>query len=114
MARIITTEIFKEELKILRPDIEVLGEYTKNNIKILVKYECGYKWEAIPYVFNGKNRKYFPDIFVRDTNTYFEVKSTHTLGLEKTFYGESSEDAFLQNQAKSLATKAAGLIISYF
>ncbi len=34
---------------------------------------------SINYVLHGKNKKYFPDIFIKSTNTIYEVKSTWTL-----------------------------------
>lgn len=45
-----TTETFKEKLKEINPNIEVLGEYIKGSIKI--KCRClidGYEWEVIPF-----------------------------------------------------------------
>ena len=45
-----TTQQFIEELKLKRPDITVLGEYVKSNIKVEVKHSCGYQWEITPNV----------------------------------------------------------------
>ena len=38
---------FIEELKIVNPEITVIGKYVANNKKIEVKHTCGYQWEAI-------------------------------------------------------------------
>lgn len=48
-----TTETFKEKLKIVNPNIEVLGKYTKSDIGILCKCKiCGYgedsDWKPTP------------------------------------------------------------------
>ena len=43
-----TTEQFIKELKIVKPEITVIGEYVNNKTKIEVKHTCGYKWEATP------------------------------------------------------------------
>ena len=56
MGRKKTTEQFIEELKLKRPDITVLGEYVKSNIKVEVKHSCGYQWEITPSnLFQGKS-----------------------------------------------------------
>lgn len=42
-------EIFIERLKVVRPDIEVLGRYKNANVSLLVKCKkCGYEWNGIP------------------------------------------------------------------
>ena len=44
-----TTDTFKEELKVINPDIEVLGEYISSKTAIKVKCDkCGYQWETAP------------------------------------------------------------------
>ena len=39
---------FIEELKIVHPEITVIGEYINSRTKIEVKHNCGYKWSSIP------------------------------------------------------------------
>ena len=43
-----TTKQFIEELKMVNPEITVIGEYINSRTKIEVKHSCGYEWEAIP------------------------------------------------------------------
>ena len=43
-----STEQFYEELKIVNPEITIIGEYVKSNIKIKVKHTCGYEWNTMP------------------------------------------------------------------
>ena len=50
-----TTESFKEEMKVINPNIEILGEYVK--VKTKIKCKCkidGHEWETIPeYLLKG-------------------------------------------------------------
>ena len=48
MGRKKTHTEFIEELKIVNPEITVLGEYVKSNIKIEVQHSCGYQWKIVP------------------------------------------------------------------
>jgi hypothetical protein len=48
---------------------------------------------SIDYYFDGKNRKYFPDFLIKETNTVIEIKSSYTYECEKE-----------QNEAKKEAT----------
>ena len=43
-----TTEQFIEELKIINPEITVIGEYVNAVTKIKVKHTCGYQWDTTP------------------------------------------------------------------
>ena len=43
-----TTKQFIEELKMVNPEITVIGEYINSKTKIEVKHSCGYEWEATP------------------------------------------------------------------
>ena len=43
-----TTEQFIKELKIVNPEITVIGEYVTALTKIEVKHTCGYKWKPAP------------------------------------------------------------------
>ena len=43
-----TTEQFVKELKIINPEITVLGKYVGAFKKIKVKHSCGYEWKASP------------------------------------------------------------------
>ena len=43
-----TTKQFIEELKIVNPEIIVIGKYVGSLTKIKVKHTCGYKWSSIP------------------------------------------------------------------
>lgn len=52
----------------------LLLEY--NEIDIYASHDIPF---AIDYFFNNKNRKYFPDIFIKSTNTIYEIKSYWTL-----------------------------------
>jgi hypothetical protein len=60
---------------------------------------CGQMPIIIPYIFNNKNKNYFPDIFIPKENKIIEIKSTWT-------YEKDKE----QNSAKFEATKNAGYI----
>lgn len=64
---------------------------------------------AIPYKLDGKNRKYIPDLFIKSTNTFIEVKSQYTLGLNGLMHGR---DALKELRAKVRATKDAGYNIT--
>lgn len=47
--RLDTNQTFSEKLRKVNPDIEVIGDYVKSNIKIKVKCKiCGHEWEAKP------------------------------------------------------------------
>ena len=48
MGRKKSTEQFIEELKVINPEITVIGKYVKSNIKVKVKHSCGYQWEITP------------------------------------------------------------------
>ena len=50
-----TTEEFKQEIKDINEDIEILGEYVNNRTKIKCKCKIdGYEWEATPHnLLNG-------------------------------------------------------------
>ncbi len=43
-----TTEQFVKELKIINPEITVIGEYINSKTKIEIQHSCGYEWEALP------------------------------------------------------------------
>ena len=43
-----TTKQFIEELKIVNPEIIVIGKYVGSLTKIKIQHTCGNKWEAIP------------------------------------------------------------------
>lgn len=64
---------------------------------------------AIPYKLDGKNRKYIPDLFIKSTNTFIEVKSQYTLGLNGLMHGK---DALKELRAKVRATKKSGYNIT--
>ena len=51
MGRKKTHSEFVEEMKILNPEINVLGKYVNSRTKIGVKHTCGYQWEACPKCF---------------------------------------------------------------
>ena len=40
------------------------------------------KVPVISYFYDGKNRKYFPDIYIKSTKTLIEVKSTYTCNID--------------------------------
>ncbi len=47
--RLDTTQTFKDKLYKVNPDIEVIGDYIKSDVKILVKCKlCNHEWEAKP------------------------------------------------------------------
>lgn len=49
-----TTEEFKEELKKINPNIEILGEYTNNKTYIPCKcLKCSYEWETTPSILTN-------------------------------------------------------------
>ena len=52
---------------------------------------------SIDYYFDDKNRKYFPDFLIKETNTVIEIKSSYTYECEKE-----------QNEAKKIATINSG------
>lgn len=52
---------------------------------------------SINYFFDGKNRKYFPDFFIKKLNLVIEIKSSYTYECEKE-----------QNEAKKEATINSG------
>ena len=56
-----------------------------------------YEIPVIDYVFNGKCKKYFPDIFIRSINMLIEIKSSYT-------YAKDVD----KNLAKQKASKKAG------
>lgn len=44
-----TTEKFKNEIKEINKNIEILGEYVNNKTKIHAKCNvCGYEWNVVP------------------------------------------------------------------
>ncbi len=43
-----TTEQFVKELKIINPEITVIGEYINAQTKIEVQHSCGHQWKATP------------------------------------------------------------------
>ena len=43
-----TTKQFIEELKVINPEIIVIGKYINTQTKIEVQHICGYKWNPIP------------------------------------------------------------------
>lgn len=44
-----TTERFREDLRRVNPDLDLLGEYLGAKTKVAVKSrECGHTWEALP------------------------------------------------------------------
>lgn len=45
----ITTDEYKEKLKMKAPDYECLGEYVGSKVKTLHRHKiCGYEWDVIP------------------------------------------------------------------
>ena len=57
-----TTESFKQEMKVINPNIEIIGEYI--NVHTKIKCKCnidGYEWDALPHnLINGEGcRKCF-------------------------------------------------------
>ena len=48
MGRKKTTEQFIKELKLINPEITVIGKYIGALTKIEVKHNCGYQWSSIP------------------------------------------------------------------
>jgi hypothetical protein len=56
------------------------------------------------FFFASQQRNYYPDLFHHKSNTFYEAKSTFTLGLKKA----SGLPVFLMTQAKAKATVAAG------
>ena len=53
-----THEEFIKELKIINPNIEIIGKYSKSNIRIKCKcLVCNYEWEALPHclIYAGKH-----------------------------------------------------------
>jgi hypothetical protein len=65
--------------------------YCKNN-NIIVENA-----RSIPYEYDGRLRKYFPDFYHRDTNTVIEIKSSYTLNknYEKNM---AKKDAVIKNK----------------
>jgi hypothetical protein len=63
----------------------------------------------ITYSYGGKNRKYYPDIFIPSINTIVEVKGTFT-------YTDSTrhKDGYIKNKLKEKATVAAGYKFMWF
>lgn len=51
---------------------------------------------SIDYFFDGKNRKYFPDFFIKNKNLIIEVKSLYTYELEKE-QNEAKKEAAINN-----------------
>ena len=43
-----STEQFIEEIKIVNPEITVIGEYVNSQTKTQVQHSCGYEWETSP------------------------------------------------------------------
>jgi hypothetical protein len=62
-----------------------------NNIK------TGINVPTIAYNYKGKNKKYFPDFYIKENNTIYEIKSVWTYSQQKS-----------KNIAKAEATAAAG------
>ncbi len=60
-------------------------------------FETIQKAHTIPYIFEGKTRKYYPDFYHAKSNTIIEIKSTYT-------YNKNKE----VNNAKEKACKEAG------
>jgi hypothetical protein len=73
---------------------ELLESYNEEDI-----ISCWQNPIIIPYVFNNKNKNYFPDIFIPQENKIIEIKSTYTY--------EKEPD---KNIAKFEATKNAGYV----
>ena len=40
---------FIGELKIINPEITVIGKYINSQTKIEIQHSCGYEWEALPH-----------------------------------------------------------------
>ena len=77
MGRKKTHTEFIEELKIVNPEITVIGEYVNAVTKIKVKHTCGYKWKVTPNsllkgnycpkcsrIESGKKQKNFPKMLI--------------------------------------------------
>jgi hypothetical protein len=54
----------------------LLTKYHENDILI-----CG-RSHVFKYFFGGRMRKYYPDLYIKSTNTYIEVKSTYTYNVD--------------------------------
>lgn len=73
-------------------------EYLDKELNIDVsKLQHGRNVPKISYIYDNKNRTYFPDFYDKDTNTIFEIKSKYTY-----------ENMLDLNNKKKLATKQAG------
>lgn len=94
-----TTEIFIEKMKIINPNILILGEYKGSKEKILCKCLIdGYEWSALPSsLLRGhgcpkcvKNKKYTHDEFCnlvkKKYNDNIEILSTYNGARSKIFY----------------------------
>jgi hypothetical protein len=75
------------------------GSYEKNFINYCLEnnIEIENFNGSIDYIFEGKNRKYFPDFLIKKSNTVIEIKSSYTYDIEKE-----------QNEAKKEATISSG------
>jgi hypothetical protein len=52
-------------------ELDFLNYCSKNNIEVINP-------KSIPYTFNGRNKKYYPDFYHEKSNTMIEVKSEYT------------------------------------
>jgi hypothetical protein len=79
-------------------DLYYRGSYEKDFIDYCLeeKIEIENFKGSIDYFFEGKNRKYFPDFFIRNKNMIIEVKSLYTYELEKE-QNEAKKEAAINN-----------------
>jgi hypothetical protein len=61
---------------------DLLEKYDENDIVIGVK-NLNAEIGIITYIFNNKEHRYYPDFFIKSTNTIVEVKSNWTFNLHK-------------------------------
>lgn len=77
-------------------NLTYIGTY---ELDFLIKFSDNYKIEqakTIDYIFENKNKKYFPDYYLPDYNLIVEIKSTYTYDYEKE-QNESKKEATINN-----------------
>ena len=84
----------KKEYKFPSSRIELVQGYEPHALNILIKQyneddiitnntEIEEYTKEIKYIFEGKEHKYYTDIYIKKTHTFIEVKSTYTFDKEK-------------------------------
>lgn len=93
----------RKEIKVLGYEHYALDWLRKQNIrsKDICAGERNVNIPAISYFFKGRQRTYLPDIYLPKLNRLVEVKSTYTLGLNKS-------DTFRTVRQKARACKEQG------